>query len=189
MVGLTSRVLHRAIGDIQRLARGHSVTVNIPPDLVTPWLIDQIKDALDQAAVLPRSLIIEVTEDALIRNPKIANVVLRALRALGVRVLLDDFGSGWCGLSWVRDLSVDGLKIDRAFVSRIHSDAPTRAIASSIVGLGRSLGLIVIGEGVEDDQENAELFNLGVEYVQGFAFSRPMPGENLAPYLAQHSAL
>ncbi len=189
MMGLTSLVIHRAIGDIQRLGRGHSVTVNIPPDLVTPWLIDQVKDALDQAAAPPRSLIIEVTEDALIRNPKTANEVLRALRALGVRVLLDDFGSGWCGLSWVRDLSVDGLKIDRAFVSRIHCDAPTRAIASSIVGLGRSLGLIVIGEGVESDKENAELVHLGVEYVQGFAFCRPMPEENLAPYLAQHPAL
>ena len=189
LAGLTSLVLHRAIADIRRLARGHAVTVNIPPDFVTPWLLDQVKDALDKASAPPRSLIIEVTEDALIRNPKTANEVLRALRAHGVRVLLDDFGSGWCGLSSIRDLSVDGLKIDRAFVSRIHRDAPTRAIASSIIDLGRNLGLIVIGEGVEDDGENAELIALGVEYVQGFAFSRPMPEANLAAYLAQHPAL
>ncbi|MBP6582797.1 MAG: bifunctional diguanylate cyclase/phosphodiesterase [Chromatiaceae bacterium] len=186
MAGLTSLVIHRAIAGIQHLARGHAVTVNIPPDLVTPWLLDQVKDALDKASAPPRSLIVEVTEDALIRNPKMANEVLRALRAHGVRVLLDDFGSGWCGLSSIRDLSVDGLKIARAFVSRIHRDAPTRAIASSIIDLGRNLGLIVIGEGVEDDGENAELIALGVEYVQGFAFSRPMPEANLAAYLAQH---
>jgi len=189
MMALTSLVLHRAVSEIQRLARGHTVTVNISPDLVTPWLVVQVKDALNKADAPPHSLIIEVTEDALIHNPKTANEVLRALRDLGVRVLLDDFGSGWCGLSWVRDLSVDGLKIDRAFVSRIHCDAPTRAITSSIVDLGRSLDLIVIGEGVEDDKENAELVNLGVEYVQGFAFSRPMPGTDLAAYLHQHPAL
>lgn len=189
MMGLTSLVLHRALRDIQRLALGHTVTVNIPPDLVTPWLIEQVKDALDIAAAPPRTLIIEVTEDALIHNPKTANEVLRAVRDLGVRVLLDDFGSGWCGLSWVRDLSVDGLKIDRAFVSHIHCDPPTRAITSSIVDLGRSLGLIVIGEGVEDDQEHIELVTLDVEYVQGFAFSKPMPGTDLAAYLHQHPAI
>jgi diguanylate cyclase len=189
MGDLTSLVLHRAVADIQCLARGHTVTVNIPPDLVTPWLVEQVKDALEMASAPPHCLIIEVTEDALIRNQNTANEVLRALRVYGVRVLLDDFGSGWCGLSWVRDLSVDGLKIDRAFVSRIHRDAPTRAITSSIVGLGRSLGLIVIGEGVEDNEENAALVELGVEYVQGFVFSRPMPEANLAAYLAQHPAL
>jgi diguanylate cyclase (GGDEF)-like protein len=184
MAGLTSLVLHRAVAAVQRLGRGHAVTVNVSPDLVTPWLVAQVKDALDKAAAPPRCLIIEVTEDALIRNPVTANEILRALRVQGVRVLLDDFGSGWCGLSAVRDLAVDGLKIDRAFVSRIHRDAPTRAITSSIIDLGRRLGLIVIGEGVEDDAETAELIDLGVEYVQGFAFGMPMPEADLAVYLA-----
>lgn len=184
MAGLTSLVLHRAVAAIQRHGRGHAVTVNVSPDLVTPWLVAQVKDALDKAAAPPRCLIIEVTEDALIRNPVTANEILRALRVQGVRVLLDDFGSGWCGLSAVRDLAVDGLKIDRAFVSRIHRDAPTRAITSSIIDLGRRLGLIVIGEGVEDDAETAELIDLGVEYVQGFAFGMPMPEADLAVYLA-----
>ncbi len=184
MAGLTSLVLHRAVAAIQRLGRGHAVTVNVSPDLVTPWLVAQVKDALDKAAAPPRCLIIEVTEDALIRNPVTANEILRALRVQGVRVLLDDFGSGWCGLSAVRDLAVDGLKIDRAFVSRIHRDVPTRAITSSIIDLGRRLGLIVIGEGVEDDAETAELIDLGVEYVQGFAFGMPMPEADMAAYLA-----
>jgi EAL domain-containing protein (putative c-di-GMP-specific phosphodiesterase class I) len=184
MAGLTSLLLHRAVAAVQRLGRGHAVTVNVSPDLVTPWLVAQVKDALDKAAAPPRCLIIEVTEDALIRNPVTANEILRALRVQGVRVLLDDFGSGWCGLSAVRDLAVDGLKIDRAFVSRIHRDAPTRAITSSIIDLGRRLGLIVIGEGVEDDAETAELIDLGVEYVQGFAFGMPMPEADMAAYLA-----
>lgn len=186
MVPLTQLVLHRAVATIHRLGQGHTVTVNVSPDLVTPWLLDQVRDALDQAKAPAHSLIIEVTEDALIRNPDTANEVLRALRVLGVRVLLDDFGAGWCGLSAVRDLAVDGLKIDRAFVARIHRDAPTRAITASIVTLGRDLGLTVIGEGVEDAGEREELQTLGVEWVQGFAYSKPMPETELAAYLSQH---
>lgn len=186
MVPLTTLVLHRAIAAIHRQGQGHAVTVNVSPELVTPWLLDQVRDALDRAGAPAHSLIVEVTEDALIRNPDTANEVLRALRVQGVRVLLDDFGAGWCGLSAVRDLAVDGLKIDRAFVARIHRDLPTRAITGSIVNLGRDLGLTVIGEGVEDAGEQAELEALGVEWVQGFAYAKPMPEAALADYLSQH---
>lgn len=186
MVPLTALVLHRAVAAIHHLGQGHAVTVNVSPDLVTPWLLDQVRDALDRAGAPAHSLIVEVTEDALIRNPDTANEVLRALRVQGVRVLLDDFGAGWCGLSAVRDLAVDGLKIDRAFVARIHRDVPTRAITGSIVQLGRDLGLTVIGEGVEDAGERAELEALGVEWVQGYAYSKPMPETDLAAYLSQH---
>ncbi|MCO5763149.1 MAG: bifunctional diguanylate cyclase/phosphodiesterase [Chromatiaceae bacterium] len=186
MVPLTQLVLNRAVAAIHRLGQGHAVTVNVSPDLVTPWLLDQVRDTLDRSGAPPHSLIVEVTEDALIRKPDTANEVLRALRVLGVRVLLDDFGAGWCGLSAVRDLAVDGLKIDRAFVARIHRDRPTRAITASIVDLGRSLGLTVIGEGVEDAGEREELEALGVEWVQGYAYNKPIPEADLAAYLSQH---
>jgi len=186
MAPLTQLVLQRALTAINRCGQGQAVTVNVSPDLVTPWLLDQVREALDRTGAPPGSLIVEVTEDALIRKPDTANEVLRALRVLGVRVLLDDFGAGWCGLSAVRDLAVDGLKIDRAFVARIHRDHPTRAITGSIVALGRGLDLTVIGEGVEDAGEREELESLGVEWVQGYAYARPMPEAELAAYLRQH---
>lgn len=174
MPQLTRVVLHRALTDVTILGPGNAVTVNVPPDLVTDWLTRTVIEMLEETAAAPKSLIIEVTEDALLRNPEDANAVIGDLRAMGVRVFLDDFGSGWCGLSAVRDLAIDGLKIDRSFVSRLGLDAPTRAITSAIADMSRSLGLTVIGEGAEDDDEVRALQALGIDLVQGFALHRPM---------------
>lgn len=177
MTELTARVLRRALCEMDTL--GHAVTVNVPPELVTDWLLEEVDRTLHLLALPAGRLIIEVTEDALIRDPDNANRVMRQLRARGIRVLLDDFGSGWCGLSAVRDLAVDGLKIDRSFVTRINQHPPTREIAAAIVALGRNLGLLVIGEGAEDSNEKTALDQLGVEYVQGFAICMPMAIDDL----------
>lgn len=177
MAELTARVLRRALHETAGL--GQAVTVNVPPELVTDWLTAEVESTLQLLDLPADRLIIELTEDALIRDPDQANRVMGQLRARGIRVLLDDFGSGWCGLSAVRDLAVDGLKIDRSFVTRINQHQPTREIAAAIVALGRSLGLLVIGEGAEDSNEKAALDQLGVEYVQGFAICMPMAIDEL----------
>ena len=118
------------------------------------------------------------------RTPEAAALILAELRSAGIRIELDDFGTGWSGLSTLRDLSVDGLKIDYSFVSRILADPTALAIVQGVTLMAADLGIKVIYEGIEDANVEDFLRTSFHGYGQGFAIARPMPIEDLVRWTA-----
>jgi EAL domain-containing protein (putative c-di-GMP-specific phosphodiesterase class I) len=111
------------------------------------------------------------------------------LKARGLQIAVDDFGTGFSSLSYLQKLAIDRLKIDRSFVKQISLASGARCIAAMVVDLGRSLGLSVIAEGVEDEAQARRLRDLGCHEAQGFYYARPMDEHNLRGWIQQHRAL
>ncbi|WP_347554754.1 EAL domain-containing protein [Robbsia sp. KACC 23696] len=140
-------------------------------------LVDTVRRALDKYNVPPGQLELEITETAMIEYPELVSDKITALKALGVRIALDDFGTGYSSLSYLHRFPVDTLKIDRSFVHAIPNDRSVCSMISAIVGLAKSLGLTVVVEGIENDEQAEWLSRLGSLDAQGFLFSRPLRAE------------
>jgi EAL domain-containing protein (putative c-di-GMP-specific phosphodiesterase class I) len=148
---------------------------NLPPQVVA---------VLERHGLTPSRISIEITESALMKDPRSASVVLHQLRDLGVELAIDDFGTGYSSLAYLRHLPVNCLKVDRSFVAELahgHTE-----IASAIIALARSLGLSTVAEGVETPEQAAELIRMGVTYLQGFSLSQPLTGGHAAAWFAAH---
>jgi EAL domain-containing protein (putative c-di-GMP-specific phosphodiesterase class I) len=139
-----------------------------------PDLLEQIQEVLRETGLDPCSLKLEITETAVMENIETATRTLERLQALGVELSIDDFGTGYSSLSYLQRFPVNTLKIDRSFVSRITESDGTAEIVRTIMHLGQQLGMNVIAEGVETEQQSAQLRALGCEFGQGYYFSRPM---------------
>ena len=126
-----------------------------------------------------KSLELEITENAIMEDEEEASRSLHAAKELGVRVALDDFGSGYSSLSYVKRFPVDAIKIDRSFAGEVAEDPEARAITSAIVALAHELDLTVVAEGVETEAQADYLTSLRCEALQGYFFSRPQPPEAL----------
>jgi EAL domain-containing protein (putative c-di-GMP-specific phosphodiesterase class I) len=146
-------------------------------------LLDDIDRALRDGRVPAEMLGIEVTEDLLLAEPERAEMVLTELRARGVSISLDDFGSGYSSLAYLGRLPVDELKIDRYFVERLRTNPQAEAIVRSTVELAHSLGMSFVAEGVEDDDQLRVLRSLGCDSAQGYLISKPLPAPALAEWL------
>jgi EAL domain-containing protein (putative c-di-GMP-specific phosphodiesterase class I) len=147
-----------------------------------------VEEAVRSARMRPSDLRLEITETALMDSPGDAARVLGELREFGVKIYLDDFGTGFSSLSHLHKLPVDALKIDRSFVtSLLLPDRP--AIVESILALARTLKTGVVAEGIEDDVQASELERLGCSHAQGFLFSRPLPAEAIEDVLAANLPL
>ena len=145
-----------------------TVHVNLSPrQFAEPHLIDLVADALADTGTDPDRLCLEVTERALAANPASAATTLKRLSALGVRVSVDDFGTGYSSPASLQYLPLSSLKIDRSFVARLDRDPADGAMVAAVIGLGHTLGLTVIAEGVETPRELARLDQLGCDYAQG----------------------
>lgn len=118
---------------------------------------------------------LEITETVLLDGNSAVVEVLGRLRDLGVRIAVDDFGTGYSSLDYLRTLPVDVVKIDRSFVSDIGSDTARRAIVQAVTDLGHALGLTIVAEGIEREDEAQMVRALGCDLGQGFLFSRPVP--------------
>lgn len=149
-------------------------------DLSAPDLPEAIAGLLSEHAADPSALTLEITESALMRHAEDAPGGLGALRALGVRVALDDFGVGFSSLSRLRRLPVDELKIDRSFVSGLSASGRERHLVRSIIELGQRLGLHIVAEGVEELATLRILEELGCDAVQGYAVSPPLEADAFA---------
>ena len=134
-----------------------------------------VSETLNQHGLIPESLVLEITESALMDDVSSAWAMLRATKATGVRLALDDFGTGFSSLSYIRQFSLDMLKIDRSFVSGIAEEPDDLAIVEHVVGLARALGLVTVAEGVEQSQQLRCLQVLRCDRAQGFWFSPPVP--------------
>jgi diguanylate cyclase (GGDEF)-like protein len=151
-----------------------TVHVNLSPrQFAEPHLIDLVAGALADTGTDPDRLCLEVTERALAANPASAATTLRRLSGLGVRVSVDDFGTGYSSLASLQHLPLSSLKIDRSFVARLDLDPADDAMVAAVIGLGHTLGLTVIAEGVETPAQLARLDELGCDYAQGHLFARP----------------
>ena len=128
-----------------------------------------------ETGIAPSRVVLEVTEGILIDNAQDAQARLEALRELGVRIALDDFGSGYSSLSYLQTFPFDQLKIDRAFVASLGTSGNVGAIIQSVVTLGHALGMKVLGEGVENDEQRVLLRLAGCDEMQGYLFGRPVP--------------
>jgi diguanylate cyclase (GGDEF)-like protein/PAS domain S-box-containing protein len=136
-------------------------------------LVDDVRAALADARLDPGCLTLELTESVLLQDIDAAAATLGALRVLGVRLAIDDFGTGYSSLNYLKRLPVDILKIDRAFVSQVDTDADDKALVDAVVNLGQALRLQTVAEGIETDDQWAMLRRLGCDYGQGYLFGRP----------------
>ena len=175
------------LGEACRQARswrdaGHGVgvTVNVSPrQLAQPHLPDRVRATLAQTRLPAPALCLEITETAVVQLDDRVVRSLEALRRLGVRIAMDDFGTGFSSLTHLRSLPLDIIKVDRSFVQGIIERSEDRAIVSAILSLARGRRLSIIGEGVESEALHAELVSLGCELAQGFFYGVPEPAREL----------
>ena len=185
MVRLGEYVLRRALADAVRWP-GIYLSVNLSPVQVRdPALLGTITTLLSKFKIPPARLMLEVTEGVLIENPGEVSAKLDRLKALGVRLALDDFGTGYSSLTYLQRFSFDKLKIDRGFVAPLGRDQSSNALVHAIVALGRALGLTLLAEGVETEEQRVLLRMAGCEEMQGFLFAQPCSREAFDRLLAE----
>jgi EAL domain-containing protein (putative c-di-GMP-specific phosphodiesterase class I) len=136
--------------------------------------MDYVRATLNETGLEPRYLELELTESVLMQDAAVTNPVLNTLTDLGVKLAIDDFGTGYSSLSYLRQFPVDSLKIDKSFVNRLTSNAEDAAIVTAVIGMGKSLKLRVIAEGVETPEQCAFLLAQQCDEGQGYYFSRPV---------------
>ncbi len=192
MPALTEVVMHQVVSDAKRW-RAEGMTFRIamnwaPPELMGGPLLQRFYAAIDEAGLPDNSLLVEVTEDSFLADPERARSVLHDLRAHGIEVSIDDYGSGFSSLAYLRDLPVQELKMDRSFVSPVPADERSRLIVQTTSQMARAMGLRFVAEGVEDARTAAELVPLGVDVLQGYHIARPMPSEAVVPWVREWTA-
>lgn len=188
-----SMILTQACSDAQRFqdkAPGVTMSVNASATrLHRSDLVSKTSAALEDAGLDARLLKVELTETAIMDRADDGLAVLERLRDLGTQVVIDDFGTGHSSLSYAQRLPVAGLKIDRSFVEPMARDRQSLAIVRAVVALAKTLGLYVVAEGVEDEDQLEKLRDMGVEYGQGFYFAPALTVEEMESFIAQRERL
>jgi EAL domain-containing protein (putative c-di-GMP-specific phosphodiesterase class I) len=174
----------------QRPDRAHlTIAVNVSVrQFRHPEFIDEVVSCVRRSGIPPDRLKLELTESLLADNLEATIARMRNLKEMGVRLSVDDFGIGYSSLSYLKRLPIDELKIDRGFVKDILTDGNDAAIAATIIGLCRNLGLEVIAEGVETEEQRAFLARQGCHRYQGYLFCRPLPLEQLEDFMDAKAA-
>ena len=170
-------------------ARELSVSVNLSSkQIVHAQLLEHVRGALAQSGLPPTALKLEITESAMMEDADRAIALLEALKRTRLKLMLDDFGTGYSSLSYLHRLPIDALKVDRSFVMHMHVRENDRSFVETIVNLAQKLGRSVVCEGVELPEQAALLRNLGVEYAQGFLYSRPVTAAQAEMLIIQDAA-
>jgi len=166
-----------------------SIAVNISPvQLRNPSFAGQVADILAEAGIEPGRLTLELTEGYLIQNPQRARQSIERLKALGVKIALDDFGSGFSSIGYLRQFGFDRMKIDRSMVDGIDENEGARSLLEATAALARSLGIPVTAEGVERESQAHILLDCGCQELQGYLFGKPMQHEDLTAMLHRQRA-
>jgi EAL domain-containing protein (putative c-di-GMP-specific phosphodiesterase class I) len=164
------------------------MAVNLSPrQFHDAGLVSFIEKALLESGVSSDSLELEITEGVLLSAHANPDEALAALSRLGVHLAMDDFGTGYSSLSYLRRYPFNVLKIDRSFVNDIATDPADRELINATIAMAHALGLKVVAEGVETEEQLRYLKNLNCDYAQGYLFSKPMPGVELAEWLANRA--
>jgi EAL domain-containing protein (putative c-di-GMP-specific phosphodiesterase class I) len=152
-------------------------------------LVQVVERALADSGVAPGLLEFEITESFLMQDTKATVNQLKALRDIGIRISIDDFGTGYSSLSYLKRFPIDTLKIDRSFVSDLHEDSDDAAICAAILAMSRKLGLAVVAEGVELQEQLEFLKQHACEQIQGYLFSKPLPADAFEALVRAHSGM
>ena len=155
-----------------------SVSVNLSPiQFGSPYLLQEVSDALETHRVEPRRLVLEITESAVMRDTDTSLRLLQSLARLGVGISIDDFGTGYSSLLYLKRLPATEIKIDHAFVRDLENSSEDVVIVSAIVALGHALDMDIVAEGVETAGQRAYLERLGCDFLQGYLLGRPVDPE------------
>ena len=188
-IGLISEIgawaMHQACAAAARWPRRVKVAINLSPLQIKRNLIELVLQALALSGLPPERLELEITESVLLQDSQNTLAMLYQLRQLGVRIAMDDFGTGYCSLSYLRSFPFDKIKIDRAFISGIEHAEESRAIVETIVSLSRSLGMSTVAEGIESTEQLEMVRACGCQEAQGYLFSPPIPSSEVHPMLEQ----
>jgi EAL domain-containing protein (putative c-di-GMP-specific phosphodiesterase class I) len=192
MLALSEAVAHRVVNDARRwMDSGFDFRVAMncaPPELMSGSLLPRLFESVDEAGLQPEMLLVEVTEDSFLSDPERAREMILELRENDIQVSIDDYGTGFSSLAYLRDLPVQELKMDRSFVATIRSDARSRVIVTSTMQMAHAMGLRMVAEGVEDAETAAELIAMGVDVLQGIHVARPMIAAEVGPWVRRWSA-
>lgn len=172
---LSRHVVARALEDAARWPQELSLSLNITPEeLGDPRFAADFAALIGKSELEPQRLMLEITEDLLLRNLEQAANALKALRSLGFRTALDDFGAGFCNFRYLRELPLNALKLDKIMVDGVPGDAKALAVLRAIMQLGRALELEIYAEGIESEIQRAAILSEGCDYWQGFLRAQPM---------------
>jgi diguanylate cyclase (GGDEF)-like protein/PAS domain S-box-containing protein len=182
---LTLELLRKAFEAARSIPEPLTLSINISPvQLRTPGLPALVRKAAEETGFSLTRLVLEITESALIDNLDQAAAIVLELKEVGCRLSLDDFGTGYSSLLHLQALPFDELKVDRSFVSSMIDRRDSRKIVAGVVGLGHSLGLRTVAEGIETSEQAQIMLRLGCELGQGWYFGRPLPAEDLPSVIA-----
>ncbi|WP_421574731.1 putative bifunctional diguanylate cyclase/phosphodiesterase [Stenotrophomonas maltophilia] len=157
---------------------GWTVSVNLSPiQFASPNLLQEVREALQTHRIEPRRLILEITENTVMRDTEASLILLQAMAALGVGISIDDFGTGYSSLLYLKRLPATEIKIDHAFVRDLENSSEDVVIVSAIVALGHALDMDIVAEGVETVGQRAYLERLGCDYLQGYLLGRPVDAQ------------
>ena len=177
---LTEQLLHQAFPALATLSQTLALAINISPlQLHNRHLPRHIESIADKAGFSMDRLVVEITETALADDMEQAGDIAHELKEMGCGLALDDFGTGYSSLLHLQSLPFDELKVDRSFVSSMTEQRDSRKIVAAVIGLGQSLGMITVAEGVETEEQAEMLLWLGTELGQGYLFGKPVPVEDL----------
>lgn len=193
MLALSDAVGRMVVADLRRWrAAGLDPRVSLncaPPELLSGIFLPRLYQAIADAQLPPDSLVIEVTEDCFITEPARARSILSDIRAHHVQIAIDDYGTGFSSLSYLRDLPVQELKMDRSFIATMLTDMRTRMIVASTFQMAHALGLRTVAEGVENAATAADLIAMGVDVLQGYHIARPMPAAEVRAWVREQTSL
>jgi diguanylate cyclase (GGDEF)-like protein/PAS domain S-box-containing protein len=178
--GLIEDLGRWVIGEATRIASATPdlgyVAINISPSQVhRTHLVDDVQAALDASGLPPSRLVVELTESVMLGAAPQGRSQLQQLDDLGVRLVVDDFGTGFSALSHLRDLPVSGIKVDRSFTQGLGQDTHCERIVEALTGLAQGLGVDIVAEGVETENQAQRLVDIGCQHAQGYLFGRPEP--------------
>lgn len=172
---LSRHVVARALEDAASWPEELGLSLNITPEeLGDARFAADFAELISKSTIDPHRLMLEITEDLLVHNLTQASSALGALRALGFRTALDDFGAGFCNFRYLRELPLDAIKLDKIMVDGVPGDAKALAVFRAIMALAKALELDVYAEGIETDVQRATIISEGCDYWQGFLRAQPM---------------
>jgi sensor c-di-GMP phosphodiesterase-like protein len=182
---ITDQMLNRVaedLGELLRTRKDLHVSINITPrELQNDRIVDLMNQMTEQSRIEPRQVSLEATERSLM-DTNSANGIIRKLRKGGYSISIDDFGTGYSSLSYLQTLDVDNLKIDKCFIEAIDAEAATSGVVSHIIEMARTLKLVMIAEGVETEAQAEFLRDRGVQYAQGWLFSKALTRDQFVAF-------
>ena len=172
--------------EFQKIVDDFTIAVNLSPALLTDnEIVDVVSSAINIWNIRPSSLVLEVTEGAMMKNPALSMDILQRLSTMGVGISIDDFGTGYSSLSYLKNLPAKEIKIDRSFVMNMLEDPRDTKIVRAAIDLAHNLELNVVAEGIEQQGMQDKLTEMGCDYGQGYHIAKPMPEDALKQWLSE----